>query len=57
MVGGRTESKAALLEHVRRAPGDFSPSVLLRPLVQDALFPTACYVAGPSELAYLAPML
>ena len=26
--------------------------MLLRPLVQDILFPTVCYVAGPSELAY-----
>jgi bacillithiol biosynthesis cysteine-adding enzyme BshC len=55
-IGGRTESKTALLEHVKRAPGDFSPSVLLRPLAQDTLFPTVCYVAGPSELAYLGQL-
>jgi bacillithiol synthase len=30
--------------------------VLLRPVVQDTLFPTVCYVAGPNELAYLGQL-
>jgi bacillithiol synthase len=31
-----------------------SPGALLRPVVQDAIFPTAVFVAGPAEVAYFA---
>ena len=47
---------AAWLDRVRTQPAEFSPNVLLRPLVQDTLFPTVGYVAGPNELAYLAQL-
>jgi bacillithiol biosynthesis cysteine-adding enzyme BshC len=55
-VGDRVETKAALLARIRQSPAEFSPNVLLRPIVQDTLFPTVCYVAGPNELAYLGQL-
>ena len=55
-TGIRVEDAPALVERVRTRPEEFSPNVLLRPLVQDHLFPTVCYVAGPNELAYLAQL-
>ena len=55
-VGNATLTADALLDQVRDHPDSFSPNVLLRPIVQDALFPTVAYVAGPHELAYLGQL-
>ena len=35
-------------------PGCLSPGVMLRPVVQDFLFPTVCYFGGSAEIAYFA---
>ena len=52
-VGDTSYPPGALVREANERPARFSPNVLLRPVVQDTLFPTICYVAGPNELAYL----
>ncbi|HUA15595.1 MAG TPA: bacillithiol biosynthesis cysteine-adding enzyme BshC [Verrucomicrobiae bacterium] len=47
-------SRAELLKRVQAAPEQFSPNVLLRPVVQDYLLPTLVYTGGAAEAAYFA---
>lgn len=56
VAGDETFPQNALTRLAAEHPGSFSPNVLLRPIVQDTIFPTVCYVAGPNELAYLAQL-
>ncbi len=55
-IGERALTLAQLVDEARQQPQHFSPNVLLRPIVQDTVFPTICYVAGPNELAYLGQL-
>lgn len=56
VVGEREMPLAELVALASNHPERFSPNVLLRPLVQDTIFPTICYVGGPAELAYLGQL-
>jgi bacillithiol biosynthesis cysteine-adding enzyme BshC len=49
-------SREQLEKIVEHEPGRLVPAVLLRPLVQDSLFPTLAYVGGPAEIAYWAQL-
>jgi len=53
-AGEESFTRDELLAAIDRAPENFTPNVLLRPIVQDTLLPTAAYIGGPAEIAYMA---
>lgn len=50
---GESGTVADIEELAKTDPGCLSPNVLLRPVIEAALFPTVAYAAGPGELEYL----
>lgn len=48
------DSLQGMLARIASSPEDFSPNVLLRPVVQDYLLPTLAYTGGSAEVAYFA---
>ena len=46
--------KDSEFSELRDRAAEVSPNALLRPVMQDYLLPTAAYIGGPAELAYLA---
>ena len=53
-AGNQKESLETTLHALEANPDDFSPSALLRPMMQDSLLPTVAYIAGAAEAAYHA---
>jgi bacillithiol synthase len=53
-AGDAEFTRDQLAAAVQSSPESFTPSALLRPVVQDTLLPTAAYFGGPAEVAYMA---
>ncbi len=46
-----------IMQLIETEPENFSPNVLLRPICQDSILPTAFYIGGPSEISYFAQIM
>lgn len=53
-AGKTTFTPEELRAAIEARPEAFTANVLLRPVVQDAILPTAAYIGGPAEIAYMA---
>ena len=54
VAGKNSFTREDLLSALESKPEDFSPNALLRPVMQDTLLPTAAYIGGSAEIAYMA---
>ncbi|MBU1100966.1 MAG: bacillithiol biosynthesis cysteine-adding enzyme BshC [Bacteroidetes bacterium] len=50
-------TKNELTNIINERPDKISPNVILRPICQDYLLPTAFYIGGPGEISYFAQVL
>jgi bacillithiol biosynthesis cysteine-adding enzyme BshC len=53
-IGDTTLNEAEVLKLADSSPETLSPNALLRPVVQDYLFPTVAFCTGSAEISYLA---
>jgi len=53
-AGAEKLSQSELIARIGSNPEQFSPNVLLRPIVEDYLLPTLAYTGGAAETAYFA---
>jgi bacillithiol biosynthesis cysteine-adding enzyme BshC len=53
-AGKESFTRDELRVAIEKTPEAFSANVLLRPVIQDTILPTAAYVGGPAEIAYMA---
>ena len=49
-------SKDECIKLIQAHPEKFSPSVLLRPLIQDSIIPTIGMIVGPGEFGYMSQL-
>ena len=54
LAGDQKLQQSELLDNIHSKPQDFSPNVLLRPVIEDYLLPTLAYTGGSAEVAYFA---
>ena len=51
-----TFAKSDLLRILEQSPEKFSNNVVTSPLMQEFLFPTLAFIAGPGEISYWAEL-